>query len=267
MFNTLHRMWKYVGTAIGVKFDQMADPKIQLTQALEEAQDQHRKLKAQAANVIANQKQTELRLNRVMGELEKTTNSARQAVLLADQAQKESNIAKYGEYTRLAQSLATKMITLEEETESLKEMHQQTSQAAHQARTAVQTNSVALQKKISERQKLLSQLDQAKMQEEVNKAMTQLSENVGQDGPTFEQVRSKIEARYAKALGAAELHEGSLEVKMIELEQASMDAEATARLDSLRTQLGLPMASDAVELPDTVSGTVADQAVTEKTEK
>ena len=45
-------------------FNEKADPKVQLEQAITEAQDQHRRLREQAANVIANQKQTEMRLNR-----------------------------------------------------------------------------------------------------------------------------------------------------------------------------------------------------------
>ena len=44
-------------------FNERADPKVQLEQAIAEAQNQHRRLQEQAANVIANQKQGEMRLN------------------------------------------------------------------------------------------------------------------------------------------------------------------------------------------------------------
>jgi hypothetical protein len=84
-------------------------------------------------------------------------------------------------------------------------MQLQATQAANQAKSAVQQNSTALQQKLSERQKLLGQLDQAKMQEQLNSAMASLSESVGQDVPTFDEVRDKIEARYAKAKGLTEL--------------------------------------------------------------
>lgn len=245
MAKSLRRIWKYVGTAIGMKFDELADPKVQLTQAIEEAQDQHRKLKAQAANVIANQKQTELRLNRAIGELEKTTQSARQAVLLADQAQQGGDQAQALEYTHVAETLATRMVTIEQEVDSLKELHYQTTQAAGQAKSAVQQNAFALQRKLSERQKLLSQLDQAKMQEQLNKAMGQLSESVGQDVPSLEQVRAKIEERYARALATAELSDQGAELKMLEAERAVIDTEAKARLDSLRSQLGLPIGGNS----------------------
>ena len=45
------------------------------------------------------------------------------------------------------------------------------------------------------------------MQEQMNKAMASLSETVGEDVPTFDEVRDKIEARYAKAKGMSELTE------------------------------------------------------------
>ena len=87
----------------------------------------------------------------------------------------------------------------------------------------MQQNSAALQQKLSERQKLLGQLDQAKMQEQMNKAMSSLSETVGDDVPTLDEVRQKIEARYAKAKGMSELTDTSVESRMLEIEQASMN--------------------------------------------
>ena len=55
--------------------------------------------------------------------------------------------------------------------------------------------------KIAEKSKLLSQLEQAKMQEEMNSAMSQLTETVGDDVPTLSEVTEKIEARYAESKG------------------------------------------------------------------
>jgi phage shock protein A len=98
---------------------------------------------------------------------------------------------------------------------------------------------MVMQKKLSEKQKLMGQLDQAKMQEQMNRAMASLSETVGQDVPTFDEVRDKIESRYAKALGTSEIAGESVEVRMLEVEQAAMNTEATARLDAIRAQLGI----------------------------
>ena len=239
MFKLIKRWWKYTTAKLTGAFNEKADPKVQLEQAIQEAQDQHRRLKEQAANVIANQKQTEIRLNRTMEEYEKVAGNAKQAVLMAVDAHKAGNTAKMTEYTGAAESFANRMIALEREVEDLKALHLQASQAADQAKSAVNQNSSALQKKLSERQQLLSQLDQAKMQEQLNSAMSSLSETVGDDVPTFDEVRAKVESRYAKAKGMSELNSASVEGRMLEVEQASLNVEAQGRLSEIRAQLGL----------------------------
>src|SRR5438874_6541116 len=245
MFKALRRAWRYLGTALGMKFEEAADPKVQLEQAIQDAQEQHRRLTEQAANVIANQKQTEMRLTRALEGLEKVNASARQAVLMADEATKKGDIAKAAEYTTAAEAFANRLIAAEKEVEGLKQLSLQTTQASDQAKASVAQNSSALQRKLAERQKLLSQLDQAKMQEQMNRAMATLSETVGQDVPTLEEVRDKIEQRYARALGQSELQGQTVEARMLEVEQAAMDSEAQARLSQIRSQLGLSSAEEA----------------------
>src|SRR5579884_2837158 len=248
MFKLLRRTWRYLTAALSGKLDEVADPKVQLEQAIAEAQEQHRRLTEQAANVIANQKQTELRLNRAMEELEKVNSSARQAVLMADDAAKAGDTAKSAEYTRAAEAFANRLVAVESEVDSLKTLSLQSAQAADQAKRAVAQNSSALQQKLTERQKLLSQLDQAKMQEQVNAAMDSLTATVGQDTPTLEEVRAKIEARYAKALGQAELSGQTVESRMLEVEAARTNAEAMTRLAQIKTQLGIgPGPGDSAE--------------------
>lgn len=239
MFKAMKRWWKYFTAKVNKSFDEKADPAVQLEQAITEAQDQHRRLKEQAANVIANQKQAELRLNRSMEEYERLNANARQAVLMADEAQRGGDAEKTAQYTAAAEAFANRLIAMEAEIEASKTMVLQASQAADQAKAAVSQNSQVLQKKLAERQKLLSQLDQAKMQEQMNVALGSLSETVGQDVPTLDEVRKKIEQRHAKAVAGAELEGSTVEAKMLEVEQASINVEAQARLEAIRSQLGL----------------------------
>ncbi|HEY4608607.1 MAG TPA: PspA/IM30 family protein, partial [Ilumatobacteraceae bacterium] len=82
-------------------------------------------------------------------------------------------------------------------------------------------------------------LDQAKMQEEMNSAMAQLQETVGDDVPTLNEVQQKIEARYVKAKASSELQETSVESRILEVEQATANIEAHSRLSELRAELGL----------------------------
>ena len=240
MWNAIKRRWKYLTAKLSGRWEENADPKVQLEQAMAEAQEQHRRLVEQAASVIANQKQTELQLNRSMQELERTNSSTRQALSMANDAAKRGDTAKATEYNQTAEAFANRLIVTEKRVEDLKNMHLQATQAAQQAKAAVQQNANLLQGKLAERQKLLSQLDQARMQEQLNSAMSTLSQTVGQDVPTFDEVRTKIEAQYAKALGTAELSGQGVDARMLEIEQASITTEAQFRLEQMRGQMGLP---------------------------
>jgi phage shock protein A len=244
MGKALKRMWRYLTAALTGKFNEMADPKIQLEQAIAEAQEQQRRLKEQAANVIANQKQTEMRLNRILEELEKTNGSAQQAVVMAAEAEQRGDETKAADYNRAAESFANRLISLEREVDDLKALHLQASQASDQAKAAVNQNAMVMQRKLAERQKLLSQLDQAKMAEQMNSALESVSSTVGEDVPTLKEVRDKIESRLAKARGMAELQQDSVEGRMREVEQAVTANQAQARLSEMRSRLGLAPAGE-----------------------
>ena len=93
MWQTIRRFWKYLAVKLRVRHEERADPKVPLEQAIQEAKEQHKRLTEQAANVIANQKQAQTRLDRALAESEKASASARQALLLADQENRMGNAA------------------------------------------------------------------------------------------------------------------------------------------------------------------------------
>jgi phage shock protein A len=239
MFKLAKKWWKYLTAKLTGSFNERADPKVQLEQAIAEAQTQHKRLKEQATNVIAGQKQAELRLNAKMNELEKLNANARQALIMAADAEKAGDAQKAGQYTSAAETIAGQLVQVEKDVESLKTMVLESTEASDQAKAAVAQNSRLLQQKLAEKSKLLSQLEQAKMQEEMNSAMTQLNETVGDDVPTLREVEEKIQARYAKAKAASELTEASVESRVLEVEQATANLEAQGKLSELRAELGL----------------------------
>jgi phage shock protein A len=248
MFKTLKKWWKYFGAKMNRSFESKADPAVQLEQAIAESQSQHRRLKEQAANVIASQKQAEIRLNGKMSELEKLNTNARQALMMAADAQKAGNADKATQYNSAAETIANQLIQVEKDVEGLKAMVIDSTKASDQAKAAVAQNSRLLQQKLAEKNKLLSQLEQARMQEEMNKAMSQLSETVGDDVPTLKEVQDKIEARYAKAKAVSELSDTSVESSILEVEQATSNVEAQSRLSELRAELGLDNAAAPVAI-------------------
>lgn len=247
MLKAIRRWWRYLGTKLGMQLEQVADPKVQLEQAIGEARDQHRLLTEQAANVIANQAQLQVRLDRSIEEYGRVTASARQAVLLADQAGKAGGTAKAANFTQAAEAFVARQIVLEREIEGLKRSLLDATAASDRAKQAVRTSSLALQKKLAEREALLSRLDQAEMQEQMNAAMRQLTASVGGDSPTLEEVSDKIDRRLAAAQAMTEIGGASIDMQMLEVEEAKRQAETDVRLGALRSELGIQVTR--VDLP------------------
>jgi phage shock protein A len=106
----------------------------------------------------------------------------------------------------------------------------------------VATNAEELRRRVADRERLLSTLDQAKMQESINAALEQISGADGEQVLTLAEVEHKIEARLARAQGRAELATASadpLDLQMLEIERAQRRSGAQARLDEMRIALGL----------------------------
>jgi phage shock protein A len=239
MIKAIRRWWRYLGTKLGMQLEEAADPKVQLEQAIGEARDQHRLLTEQAANIIANRTQLQVRLDRSIEEYGKVNASARQAVTLADQSNRAGDAAKAAAMTQAAEGFVNRGIVLEGDIATLKRSLLDATTASEQARQAVATSSAALQKKLGEREALLSRLDQAQMQEQMNAAMSQLTATVGGDVPTLDEVRTKIDRRLAAAQAMTEVSGAGVDMRMLEVEQAQRQAETDARLAGLRAELGV----------------------------
>src|ERR1700750_572739 len=106
MANGFTKAWRYLMALFSSKVDEYADPKVQIQQAIEEAQRQHQALTQQAAAVIGNQRQLEMKLSRQLSEVEKWQASARQALVLADKARAGGDETKAGQYEQTAQMFA-----------------------------------------------------------------------------------------------------------------------------------------------------------------
>ena len=267
MANPFVKAWKYLMALFDSKIEENADPKVQIQQAIEDAQRQHQELSQQAAAVIGNQRQLEMQLNRRLGEIEKLQANTRQALQLADKARTEGDEKKAVEYENAAEAFAAQLVTAEQSVEDTKQLHDQALQQADQAKQAVERNSMALQQKVAERTKLLSQLEQAKMQEKVSESLQSMNAVTAGSTPNLDQVREKIERRYSNALGQAELAQNSVEGRMAEVQQAGIQMAGHSRLEQIRSEMkgGHELSSPAAD-PAIESGpaNVTDDAVAQR---
>ena len=259
MANPFTKFWNYLMALFDNKIEENADPKVQIEQAINDAQRQHQALSQQAAAVIGNQRQLEMQLNRRLEDVEKLQANARQALQLADKARGEGNAQKAQEYENAAEAFAAQLVTAEAGVEDTKQLHDQALQQAAQAKQAVERNAAQLQQQVAERSKLLSQLEQAKMQEKVSETMQSMN-SITASGPNLDQVRDKIERRYANALGAAELAQNSIEGRMAEVEQAGIQMAGHGRLEQLRAEMAGELTSgnkQAIEQGNSAQGGAA----------
>ncbi|AEH10893.1 phage shock protein A, PspA [Candidatus Protofrankia datiscae] len=238
MANVVRKFYRYLSASANRKLDEKADPRVQIDQAITEAQRQHQALVQQAAAVVGNQRQLEMRMARQIEDVESLTASARQAILLADAASAKGEEDAAARYEQTAQAFASQLVAAESSLDDLKALHQQAALSAEQARRAVEDNTLRLEGQLAERARLLTQIEHAAMQEQMGKALDGMSRLTPPgDTPTLGQVRDKVEQRYAIALGRHELSSQGVESRMLEIRRASLDAKASNRLAEIRTAL------------------------------
>mgnify|MGYP003514492618 CR=1 FL=1 len=255
MANPFVKAWKYLMALFGSKVDEYADPKIQIQQAIEGEQRRHQGLTQQAAQVIGTQRQLEMRLNRQLADIEKLQANVRQALTLADQAAAAGDTAKATEYTNAAEAFAAQLVTAEQSVEDLKVQHDGALQAAQQAKKAVEQSAMNVQQKVAERTKLLGQLEQAKMQEKVAESLRSMDAMAAPGNtPSLDEIREKVEQRYANAMGSAELAQNSVEGRMMEVQQAGVQMAGHSRLEQIRASMrGDALPSGGATAPATPS--------------
>jgi phage shock protein A len=233
------RIWSYIKTWFRMGAERAMNPEVEIEQAINESRRRDQELRNQAARVIAHRTQIEAKIEQAARDVGEARETAKQALLVAEKASNESNQADVARWTQAAQSLALKLQASETNLNSLKEQYEIAIQQANSAKNAVSQNAMRLQELAAKRMQLLGQLQQAKMQEAVNSAVESISATMEVDAPTLEKVEEKIQVRLSEAKARSELREATPEGAEAELREAVSLAQADARLDELRKELGL----------------------------
>lgn len=256
MANPLSKGWKYLVASLDQKIDENADPKVQIQQATEAAKKQHQQITEHAAAVIGNQRQLEMQLDRLVKQQAELQDKARQALQMADSA---TDPAEQAKCTNTAEIFASQLVGVEQQLNETKTMHSQAQAAAEQAKKQQSESEMRLKEQLSQINELRSQADQAAMQETTTKAMDSIGQFKEDDSvPTLDEVRAKIERRYANALGAQELTESSMTGRMAEIQEAGVDLKANARLDEIRAELNAQKAGELPKGKESAAKSAAD---------
>jgi phage shock protein A len=207
--------------------------------AIDDAKRKDQDLRNQAAKVIAHKTQLESKIERAADDVGEAREMAKKALLRAEESRTAGDDAGVTKWTQSAQSLAMKLQASENNLASLKSQFEASISQADQAKAAVQTNAMKLQELSAKRMELVGSLEQAKMQETVNEAVSSISSSVDDSVPSLDEVEDKIERRKAEAMAKAELHEVTPEGAEAELRKEIDMAQADEKLSELKAELGI----------------------------
>ena len=238
MANPFSKGWKYMMQSFDSKIDQNADPRVQIQQAVEQAKKNHQETSQQAASIIGNRNQLQMKLDRLIKSQEDLQAKTRTALQAADKAAGAGDAEKAQQFNATAEVLASQLVSVEQELAQTKQAYESAEQAAREAQAQQQQSEARLQEQLAQVSQLESQLNQAKMQEQTAKTMDSMQQfNTDDSVPTLDGVRDKIERRYADALGQQEISKSSMTDRMAEIQAAGTDIAASNRLDEIRASM------------------------------
>lgn len=245
MFRLILRTWHYSAAFLSQLFDERADPRVQIEQAIEEAKRQHGLLADQAAAVIGNQRELQLKIARGNANALRLDASAAQALRLADAARSKGDAGAATSFERTAQLLATQLAGAQSSLADLGELHERAAAGAAAARRALEQNAFTLQRQMVERSKLLTEIEAARMQERMAEALNRIGNLApAGSGPTLPRIQEKIDRRIGRGAGRLEIARGGVESQLIEVERAVIDARGEQILDEIRRREGLAPAKE-----------------------
>jgi phage shock protein A len=181
--------------------DAHADPHDLLRISIRNLQDDHEKLKRACALVIG-------QFNTAKDKLERDTAQEEQLSI-------RGKAAAQAGHTESAQAIARQLVSLRGIIATEKAGYDQLKAAAEKAQLAFQENSELLAAKMEEAKQLDAQIDQAAVQENINKAMADVSSMTSHTTPSFDQVRAQVAARKATAEADAQLNDSIPELSEV----------------------------------------------------
>ena len=240
MKRIMKRTWRYLEAALERRLEQAADPRVQIEQAIEEAKRQHALLTQQAAEVVGNERELDIRINRALDHIERLKGSITQAIRMEDRVRRDGDAQKAAHYASAAEAIAGRLAGIEANTAELGELRAKARIASASARRAIEQNAQILRHKLTERSRLLTELEAIRMQERLNVALGSMGELApASDVPTLDQVRDKLDERYARGMGTAEMASNSIDTRLLEVDASVIEQQGLRRLQEIRDSIKL----------------------------
>jgi phage shock protein A len=238
------RGWRYFGALLGSALDQVADPRLQVQMALEEARRQHQLLAEQAAAVLGNERELEIKVGRAMAEVERVRTATGRALMLADRASRDGDAPGARGHEETAALFAVQLAGAESAATELADARDRSAGAAAAARRAVDHSAHLLRARLTEGARLTTEIEAARMQERMAETLTALDAMAPSGSvPTLDQIRARVDRRVSIAAARSELAGSGTGARMLEIERAGLEERGRQKLVEIRHALGLPAPS------------------------
>ena len=255
MTSFIVRGWRYLGGVLGDALDRITDPRLQVQMSLEEARRRHQLLTEQAAAVLGNERELEIKVGRAMADVERLRTAAGRALVLADRAYREGDAAEARNHEETAALFAVQLAGAESAAAELVEARDQSMIAAAAARRAVDGSAHLLNARLTEGVRLTTQIEAARMQERMADTLKSLDAMAPSGSiPSLQQIRERVDRRVSIAAARSELAGSGAGARMLEIERAGLEETGRQKLLEIRQALGLPerasRSSTSPELPE-----------------
>jgi phage shock protein A len=228
--------------------DQVADPRLQVEMAVEEARRQHQLLTEQAAAVLGNERELDIKVARAMAEIVRMRTATGRALMLVDRAHREGDESSAHGHEETASLFAVQLAGAESSAAEIVDARERAARAAAAARRAVEQSAHMLNARLTEGSRLMTEIEAAKMQERMAEVLGTLDAMAPSGSvPTLEQVRARVDRRVSLAAARSELAGSGTGARMLEIERAGLEEIGRQKLLEIRHALGLPAPAGATD--------------------
>ena len=217
------RMWRLVKGWLLIGVEKAEDPEVILAEAQDAMRRELEKAKENAVQAIAAR-------NQLRGVLQDQINTSANLEARARQALK-------GGDEELARQLLVEKQTYDKNIEGLKVQLDQAEQAAETVKASIKQMEGHVRQRAAQRLALVAGWKQAKIQEQLNKALSGISLD-GHD-QAFTRAEERMRELQSKADARIELASGGMQQRLAKLENAVASEQADEQLAAMKAQMGL----------------------------
>jgi phage shock protein A len=222
------RIWRVIKGWLLIGVEKAEDPEIILTEAKEQMERELARAKENAVTAIGHR-------NQLRNMLQEQQTKAGQLEANARTALKQGNEA-------LARQLLVEKGNLDTTITSLGAQLEQAENAAASVKQSIQQLEAQVRQRAAERLALIAGWKQAKIQEQLNKALSGIS--IDGQVQQFERARARVNELQAKAEARAELASGSINSQIAALQNTTANDQADEQLEKMKAEMGLTPAPE-----------------------